>query len=267
MNNTATYTCLGTNGRFANQLFQIAATIAYAIDNNKSFAFPLWEYSRFMHTPLPEESIAPHTPLTFYREPHLHYSHIPAIPGNVDLFGYFQSEKYFVHRKKEILPYLTINHFLQESIRDYYRDILNQFTCSIHVRRSDYTTETNRDYHGLMPVEYYEVAAQTLFGNDTDNVLFVICSDDIPWCKQAFSFKNMVFIENETNIKDLFIMSYCQNHIIANSSFSWWSAWLGINPARRVVSPKKWFNNAKSNELPDTPINSSDIHCDGWIVI
>ena len=257
MTNTVTYTRLGTNGRLANQLFQIAATIAYAIDNNKAFGFPAWEYSKWMQQPLP---VMPDRNYTFYREPHFHYAPIPAMPGSVDLFGHFQSEKYFIHRKKEILPYLTINDIHSNSIWGRHRNILSsQQTCSIHVRRTDYDTETNRDYHGIMPIEYYEAAAKAIYGDDLTVVTFIICSDDIPFCKQHFKFPNMYFVEGEENIIDLTIMSYCMDHIIANSSFGWWSAWLGISPHKIVVSPKKWFNNA--------PHNSKDVHCENWIVI
>lgn len=271
MSETVTYTRLGTNGRLANQLFQIAATIAYAIDNNKSFGFPPWEYSKWMQQPLPEIaplSIGEGQGVRFYSEPHFHYAPIPALPGNVDLFGHFQSEKYFAHRKNDILPYLTLKAEHQDYIMKKYGNRLwNEFgstdklisTCSIHVRRTDYDTEVNRDYHGIMPKEYYEAAAKAIYGDNLQNTVFVICGDDIRFCKETFNFPKMLFWEGEPNIIDLFIMSYCQNHIIANSSFSWWSAWLGVFPDKKVVSPQKWFNNA--------PHNSKDVHCENWIVL
>ena len=257
MDETVTYTRLGTNGRLANQLFQIAATIAYAIDNNKAFGFPTWEYSKWMQQPLP---IIPDRNYTFYREPHFHYAPIPAIPGSVDLFGHFQSEKYFAHRRKEVLPYLTINFQRSNYImQKYYR--INRFakTCSIHVRRTDYDTEVNRDYHGIMPIDYYEAAAKAIYGDDLTEVTFVICSDDIPFCRQFLKFPNMFFVEGEQNIIDLFLMRYCEDNIIANSSFGWWSAWLNSNQDKKVVCHKKWFNNA--------PHNSKDVACENWIVL
>lgn len=257
----ATYTQLGNNGKFGNQLFEIAMTIAYALDTGKEFAFPKWEYSKYMQKELPGgffiqiDHRIPDTD-TFSYVP------LPKLPGNVDIFNCCgQSAKYFAHQWNEIRPYFALKQQYYEYIWDKYGHILAVNPCSIHVRRTDYTTPANLEYHGIMPVSYYEQGAEILYGTSKpEDITFVIFSDDIQWCKENFNFPQQVFIEGEQNIIDMFFMSMCQNHIIGNSSFSWWGAWLNYEHRNKTVCPKKWFGEA-------CPHSSKDIPADGWIVI
>jgi hypothetical protein len=106
-------------------------------------------------------------------------------------------------------------------------------------------------------VSYYEKAAKELYGEDIKDIHFIICSDDIKWCKKNFNFPIMTFVEGERNFIDMFIMSMCKDNIIANSSFSWWSAWLNKNE-NRVVAPNLWFG-------PEIILSTKDIYADGWI--
>ena len=92
------------------------------------------------------------------------------------------------------------------------------------------------------------------------NCFYIICSDDIEWCKDNFKIKN-VYYSNEKYYHDLFLMSCCEHNIIANSSFSWWSAYLNNNPDKKVISPKKWFG----KNGPKYNIN--DIIPNNWIQI
>jgi len=254
----ATYSTLGQNGRMGNQIFQIAGTIAYALDNNMDFCFPEWEYSKYMFTSLPVGR-----PRVDVRQPvEFHYAPIPRFPNkNVDLFnGHMQSAKYFQHRWAQISPFLTLSDEWHYYIWNKYGKTLCSPTCSVHVRRTDYDTPVNRDYHGLMPMEYYEEAVRILYGaSRPDDVTFIICSDDPQWCEENFKWPKKIISREEPGIIDMFLMSYCGDHIIANSSFSWWSAFLGKSHSKRVVCPKKWFNNA--------PVNSRDVACEGWIVL
>jgi hypothetical protein len=87
-----------------------------------------------------------------------------------------------------------------------------------------------------------------------------VFSDDINWCKQNLSFPKMQFVEGQDNIEDLWFMSLCSNNIIANSSFSWWGAWLNNNPEKKVIAPKNWFGQYAN-------INSSDIVPETWILL
>jgi hypothetical protein len=93
-----------------------------------------------------------------------------------------------------------------------------------------------------------------------NNGLFIVCSDDMAWCKDNFKGANFVFIEGEMDIIDLLIMSKCKNQIIANSSFSWWSAWLNTNKSKKVIAPAQWFG-------PGINDSWQDIYLEETIVI
>ena len=254
-----TYSQLGNMGRLGNSLFQIATTIAYGLEHNKSFVFPGWKYSPYMMKPLPVSEV-PNA--TRYNEPSFHHTPIPFIEGNVDLLGFYQSEHYFEKHLPEILPYITLNDRQFGYITSKYGYYLNKKTCSIHVRHGDYLNNPGtKDYHGVLPKEYYEKAIHTLYGEKYEDVLFLIFSDDIDWCMDNFKLPNQLFVEGEEDIIDLFIGSYCRDHIIANSSFSWWQSFLNKNKTSRTVAPKNWFVGK------DAPQITKDIYCDGWIKI
>ncbi len=174
------------------------------------------------------------------------------------LIGYWQSEKYFANCKLEIrkqftFPNLdTINLQIAMSIQ-------NSTAISLHVRRGDYV---NHDLHGnLCNLDYYKQAIDIVI-KKTINPIFYIFSDDIKWCQDNFSVYNFIYITNNNNTdsyKDMHLMSLCKHNIIANSSFSWWGAWLNNNPNKIVIAPKKWFN--------DNSLDTKDLLPDTWIKI
>lgn len=273
----ATYSTLGKNGRFANAAFQLAFTISYALDHNKDFVFPEWEYSKWMEKPLPigalEDAIQIAVPF--------HYVPIQDYPGkNIDFrYNHAQSSKYFSHHWNEIKPYVTLKKEYRDYLLQKYGDQLKtNRTCSIHIRLGDYTQKHNREYHGSLPVSYYKKAIKEIYGDDTSDVLFFIFSDEIKKCGEFFWDAPAIFVNEGDSIipawKDnsglpcgngdlleLFLMSQCSNNIIANSSFSWWGAWMNENPNKKVVAPKNWFVGK------DAPQIIKDIYCDGWITI
>ena len=144
---------------------------------------------------------------------------------------------------------------LEEEIQNKYGEVLNQNTCSIHVRRGDYLNLS--EHHPLCDIEYYKDAMEHM-PNDT---VYLVFSDDISWCKENFLGDNYIFIEDNSDIFDLYLMSLCHNNIIANSSYSWWGAWLNNNKNKIVVSPKMWFGPAKVG------LDTKDVHCKNWIKI
>ena len=125
---------------------------------------------------------------------------------------------------------------------------------SIHVRRGDYVKHPN--HHPVQTIEYYNKSVE-MVGKDTTIVVF---SDDIEWCKKNFNIDNIIYIEDEKDYIELYLMSLCDNNIISNSSFSWWGAWLNTNENKKVIAPNKWFGSA-INE------NTNDIIPKGWIKI
>ena len=163
------------------------------------------------------------------------------------LNGYWQSEKYF----KEFEGIIR-----KELMLDFNLDVpyLKNNTVSMHIRRSDYLNSNG--YHPVQNMSYYENAIDYI--SDYDHIL--VFSDDIQWCKDNLKFKNMIFMENFSDIQDMYIMSQCTNNIIANSSFSWWGAWLNENKNKKVIAPNKWFGDHVN-------INQSDIVPENWIKI
>jgi len=142
------------------------------------------------------------------------------------LIGYWQNQRYFTEHRSDILSFIDF---------DIDHDFDFQNSCSIHVRRGDYLNVSHA--HPLQSVDYYKKALDII--QPKGNIF--IFSDDINWCKDNFKFENMVFMEHNSNINDLKFMSLCENNIIANSSFSWWGAWLNQNKNKKVVCPDHWF--------------------------
>lgn len=160
------------------------------------------------------------------------------------LNGYWQSEKYFVEFgdriKEKLKPNIDIN--------------IENESISLHIRRTDYVTSNG--YHPVQSIDFYKNAIDII---GDYNKLYIF-SDDIKWCKENLRFDNMVFVEGNEDVVDLWSMSLCDNNVIANSSFSWWGAWLNNNKDKKVIAPSNWFGE-KAN------LNESDIIPENWIKI
>ena len=239
------------NSGLGNQLFCIANALSYARDNNKQLFLPqilnkqdVLKYKEVFYTNLKTDTDADINTFNTYSEPDFSYKKIPEFIGNVLLNGYFQSDKYFAHNKAHILESWNIN-TLQSKIIQKYGDFSDHI--SIHIRRGDYLRL--KEYHGVLDIEYYKNSIQH-FGNHQKYIVF---SDDIEWCKRSLTFVDTVLYSNcKEDWEDLILMSTCKAHIIANSTFSWWSAWLSGN---ETIAPLKWFA---------SDINTSDLYCTGW---
>lgn len=229
---------LGNMGRLGNQLFQIATTIALAVRNNDSYVFPPWEYeSDFNLHNCFSSSISN---VINFREVGFTYVPIPYQP-NMNLYGFFQSEKYFADCKDLILDLLTpITKF----------GIKYDHTA-VHVRRGDYANL--KEEYVQLDMAYYQKAMETI-----SSKFYVIFSDDISWCRTVFNGNNIIFSEGRTPAEDLALMATCEHQIIANSSFSWWGAYLNKNPSKIVVAPQKWFG-------PKLPHNTKTLLPENWI--
>lgn len=246
-----TFKELGNLGRLGNQLSQIASTIGIARKNNANVYFGHWAYEGYFRESLPKYRSA----LTEQRitEKNFHYDKYYLPSGmNYDMFGYFQSPKYWEHCEEEIRRRFT---FDAKFIGDISLKAINPLGCvSIHVRRGDYLKLP--DYHTNLDMSYYK-RAMDLFPDG----MFMVFSDDIEWCKEQFKGERFIFSEGMTEIEDLLLMTNCDHHIIANSSFSWWGAYLGWNPNKKVVAPRDWFGPKNSH------LNTKDLYCKNWIRI
>lgn len=168
------------------------------------------------------------------------------IKNNSYIDGYWQSYKYFnqidsvIRREIRLLSSVMID--------SRYADfILNSNSISVHVRRGDYVNNTVvSNVHGVCAIDYY-YNAMSYFQNTLSQPNFFIFSDDMLWCKKAFKNFDNVYFMSSNCVKnasvDLVLMSMCKHHIIANSTYSWWGAWLG---GGLTIAPYKWFSNATS---------------------
>lgn len=170
---------------------------------------------------------------------------------NTYLVGWWQNERYF-RDIKDIL----ISEFTPKELSKYSQNMASNIkgtnAVSVHVRRGDYVTNkyANKE-HGLATLNYYKKAIKYLEGKQ-DDLKFFVFSDDLDWCKKNLPVgKNAVFVGGNLGKKsyeDIYLMQQCKHNIIANSSFSWWGAWLNAYPDKIVVAPKDWFKNKRSNE-------------------
>lgn len=237
-------------GGIGNVLFKLAAVISLAKDNNVDYVFPNQflrpndpDFTKYSNNILRNIKFIPNLEESYkiWSEPTFHYTKIPYDGSfNILLDGHFQSEKYFINHKDEILNIFSIPLDLKEHIITNIPEISNY--CSIHIRRGDYLNFP--DTHPQQPSEYYQQAVEEI-GEDKHYLIF---SDDIEWCEKNFDFiKNKSFSKNNEDWVDLYLMSLCNDNIITNSSFSWWGAYLNQNPNKKVIGPNIWFGERYSH--------------------
>lgn len=234
-----------------NQMFMLAAGYAYGIKHNMQFFAP-------------KETIAPHVWKTYfpqfptgkpngnffhYKETEHFYQEIPA-KQNIIIEGYFQSEKYFCDYRQEIIDAFQIPYKKLEGF------------VSVHVRRGDYLKYP--DKHPPVTIEYLKEAIQYFI--DLGYRSFVVCSDDIKWCREhlmPMELRSIVFSYSagHSPIEDLALLSCAEHQIISNSSFSWWGAFLNQNHDKIVIAPKIWFGNGNSH------LNTKDLLPESWITM
>lgn len=237
-----TFSKLGQTGRLGNQMFQMAATIGIARANNLLYGFPKWDYSHYFNSNITASHMHPKA---FFKEIRLDYAPV-RVSEYTDLDGYFMTEKYFKHCEEEVRAFFewnpkTILKILGKITHDAhsFNNDLEGKTCSIHVRRGDFLTLPG--YFPVLDADYYHRAIARMRLLVKKPLVFMVFSDDIAWCKQQFKGHMFHFSEGMSDIEDLCLMSHCSHHIIANSSFSWWGAWLGQYSQKQVIAPNIWF--------------------------
>lgn len=242
-------------GGLGNQLFQISATISLAIDMGVEHLFPFDHH----HLPLQGNNVNTYRDNIFinlnplphnyfnkikpYDEPSFSYHKIPMM-DDIILRGFFQSEKYFQHNQTYLKEIFKMNEKTKKVI-DTYNYLFENETCSLHVRRGDYLKFPNE--HPVLPIEYYNKAME----NFNEGTTFIVFSDDEKWVKENIKGENIVYIQRNYDYIDLYLMTQCNHNIIANSTFSWWGAWLNDNHNKKVVAPTKWFGVNKKLDTKD----------------
>lgn len=168
--------------------------------------------------------------------------------------GYWQTEKYFFDIRETVLNAFTFPSIDVDTANfnliGYIRD---KVTVSVHVRRGDYLKINNAQ--GICTIDYYQKAI-TKIKKSVNPDIFLIFSDDIDWCQQnlgdLFNPTETIYVDwnkGENSYRDMQIMSLCKHNVIANSSFSWWGAWLNRNPSKIVVSPSVWMNGGGLHDI------------------
>lgn len=177
-------------------------------------------------------------------------------------YHFYQGEQYFKDITNTVRQEFTLKDPLSRQSQSWIHKIESlPASISVHIRRGDYikNLETNA-YHGVCGVDYYQKSSELVENSvGTGDIEYFVFSDDILWAKENISFKHPTHFVSETSIPDyeeLIIMSTCKHHIIANSTFSWWAAWLDNNPHKIVIAPKQWFLHKKV-----------DIYPNGWLTI
>lgn len=179
-------------------------------------------------------------------------------PKNTYLNGFWQSELYFIDFENEIKKdFQFIDKIIHEN-KTLATEISNSESVALHVRRGDYVSNSNANqFHGLCSIDYYEQAVNIISQKFQNFKLFVF-SDDIDWCKEHLKFEAPIYyVETNSAYSDLYLMSICKHNIIANSSFSWWGAWLNNNIDKTVVAPNLWFASKE--------VNTSNLIPKNWI--
>jgi len=242
-------------GRLGNALFQAAACIGYCNLHGLTFSMPSktndQKWNPLYFPALIKRDYNLTLPQIVLRELAHNYNALPFKEKyrqwNVILEGYFQSEKYFAHCKDEVikafdLPYQPLYGYV-----------------GIHVRRGDYLQYPNK--HILQSSEWLRNAIYYFVGCGYKS--FVVCSDDIKWCKETLNplrvgSLEFSYSENNDEIADLALLSCCEHNINSSSTFSWWASYLNQNPNKIIVTPEKWFG-------PGEKLSTVDIIPDQWI--
>jgi hypothetical protein len=172
--------------------------------------------------------------------------------------GYWQSENYFKNIRSKILEEFQPKESLSQKRMEILSEIRSNFSpISVHIRRGDYVTNIKaNNIHGTCEPEWYKAAAN-IIENHYGNVTYFVFSDDPDWVKRNIRLdQKTIFVERDIDGKDyedLYLMSACDGHITANSTFSWWGAWLNSNSNKRVIAPRRWFKSRAMNSLDLIP--------------
>lgn len=247
----------GYSGYLGNSLFQVASVCGIATKNGMECIFPHKHYYDYFEAGIPIGETG-NIQTTEYKEPYFHYAEVQLNPQqnyNLKNFAYggFQSWRYFEHCKDLIELLFTFKKSIcNETLKKYSSLFLLQKKYELvflHVRRGDFLNQTDR--HPVCSVEYYNKAIEYIKSKKPESI-FVVISNDVNWCKQNLvPNSQFVFTEGNDQDIDMCLMSLCDSAIIANSSMSWWGAWLIKNKDKIIIYPEVWFGEASGNDTKD----------------
>ena len=272
---------IGTIGRFGNQMFQYAALKGIAANRGFEYTIPpedpriqIDNYGLLEAFNL-KTNIGWVETTNTVQEKFFHFDQdlFDNCPDNSSLHGFFQSEKYFKHIEEDIRKDFTFKDNWLEPCEQF-RSQMGEEVIFLHVRRGDPGLADKRGFkwayvnlqhqHPVQPIEYYEKALAEF----DDSLPVVVFSDSIDWVKEQPFFQGDRFMFSEPEDKhsdgalvpylDMCLMSLCDHAIIANSSMSWWGAWLIKNPNKKVIAPSMWFGSDYADK------DTKDLYCESW---
>lgn len=239
---------LGEYGRLGNQLFQYAALKGASAKRGYVVRLPREHELEFTDVfRIPERRLTAKEEERIvhrFREQGRNFNpKLFEIPDQCDIHGYFQSEKYFAHCAKSLRRALRFRSQVKRGADAAAVQAMGTRrpkgppTISVHVRRGDYVALP--EYHPLCSEEYYHRALDFIESR-VGTARVVVFSDDVAWCRTAFTGPRFCFSEGNDQAADLALMARCDHHVIANSSFSWWGAWLNPSQNKLVIAPRLW---------------------------
>jgi len=279
---TISYNRLGSNGRLGNQMFQYAGLRGIAANRGYDWLIPRPDsygdsnyglFDCFKMGSVEEKNFGKlNAPSIATGQFHFSQDFFDRCPDNTNLHDYFTTEKYFANIKDVIRKDFTFKKEILEPCKEIVDELENPIF--MHVRRGDYVV--NPSAHPMCPISYYEKALE-LFDENSPVLVF---SDSIEWCKEQEFFQGDRFMLSEYDEKysqtadtllgrqntlipyfDLCMMTLCNGGIIANSTMSWWGAWLMENKTQPIVAPKPWFGTHYND------YNMNDLLPDGWVEV
>lgn len=255
---------LVSNGAYTQRKFELGPfNINTTIANEEILKNFNFEQSRFV-TRLKKISPGLFNKMIFNEHHFNFHTEFLKLPKDTYLNGYWQSEKYFNSFREKLLAEITLKESLSATALLIDKKISDVNSVSLHVRRGDFVSlKSANHFHGYLELDYYKAALEQIKNKVTDPVFFIF-SDDLDWCKTHLDFiEKKEFVEGKANgistQEEMILMSRCKHNIIANSSFSWWGAWLNQNKSKTIVAPKNWF--------ADKKINTNDLIPSNWIKI
>ena len=261
------YPKLGSNGRLGNQMFQYAALYAVSKFHNSKAGIP--DIDCELYKAFPNISAEKVDDVSFESAKYdfvpnegLDFSFAPNLftcRDNTRISGYFQSELYFNMFSDDIKKEFQFSNEVIKDCSEEFARIKKQSNdspvCAVHFRRGDYTKLA--EYHTNLDASYYNPAFSWMLSN-IQGCRFLAISDDYEWCRSNLP-NDFLLPNSKSMFHDMCLMSMCDVHIIANSSFSWWAAWLS-EKTKQVIAPSQWFG-------PKGPKKWDTIYSNGWGII
>ena len=245
---------LGYKGYLGNQMFQYATLKGIATNRGYWYSVPQREYELNQCFKIPP-TLSDEFEKTISEEK-FEFDQIlfNTCPDNINLDGYFQTEKYFKHIEDDIRKDFSFHKEIYDPSIHYMNSMFYGIeVISLHIRRGDYVTDPS--FYPLS-LDYY-IAALEYLPKDIP----IVFSDDTEWCKTVFKKDPFIISPFKDQFSDICLMSLCNYHIIANSSFSWWGSWLANS--KQTIAPKNWFSSKGSL----SNWNTKDLYLPNWIVL